>query len=274
MTRHAEVVADLLRTRYAPPAWAFLEQVRNRTGYGGQERYADGIAMSLWPSRGLEVHGFEIKVSRQDLLSELADVKKSMPLQKYCDRWWLAVGDKSIIQPGELPPTWGLLVVEGDKKPRLRAVTEAPKLSPEPLSPVFVASLLRNFEQNYVPVRVHNELKRDMDARVKDGINERLDAERDRYRQSLEAQQQRTRQLEELIDEFEKKTGERLSHWNLGALVDATRIVRSAGFDRLRSQLQQTAACAERLLLEAKGGLRQLDVQQAGSVMLPNNEAA
>ena len=35
-------------------------------GFAGGGRYADAIAMNLWPSRGLAVHGFEIKISRGD----------------------------------------------------------------------------------------------------------------------------------------------------------------------------------------------------------------
>ena len=60
----------LLALRYAPPAYAFFEEVRAQTGYaaGGS---ADGLALSLWPSRGIELHGFEVKVSRSDWLREL-----------------------------------------------------------------------------------------------------------------------------------------------------------------------------------------------------------
>lgn len=98
----AAAVLDLLRKRYEPPAWAFLEQVRNSTGWKRTERYADAVAMSLWPSRGLEVHGFEIKVSRSDVLKELRDPEKAAPIMRFCDRWWLVLGDKDLIQPGEL----------------------------------------------------------------------------------------------------------------------------------------------------------------------------
>ena len=50
-----------LRLRYAQPEWAIMFEVANGTG-AAQRRYADAIAMNLFPSRGLCVHGFEVKV--------------------------------------------------------------------------------------------------------------------------------------------------------------------------------------------------------------------
>ena len=85
-------VTKLLREKYKAPEYAYLTEVRNATGYSRRDTYADGIAMSLWPSRGLEVMGFEIKVSRSDLLQELRALNKSAPIQKYCDRWHLVLG--------------------------------------------------------------------------------------------------------------------------------------------------------------------------------------
>lgn len=134
----SDVVA-LLRARYAPKAWAFLEQVGNATGFA-TSRHADGIAMSLWPSRGLEVHGFEVKVSRSDWTRELQAPDKADPIARYCDRWWVVVSEEAIIQPGELPATWGLMHVSGGK---LVCKVEAPKLQPVPLDREFVAAVLR-----------------------------------------------------------------------------------------------------------------------------------
>ena len=61
-------LTDALKARFCLPAWAFFPAVRNAAGFDAN-RTADGIAMSLWPSRGLEVYGFEIKVSRGDWLA-------------------------------------------------------------------------------------------------------------------------------------------------------------------------------------------------------------
>jgi hypothetical protein len=59
----------LLAARYCAPAWAIFYEVANATGANGS-RYADAVAMSLYPSRGLELHGFEVKKSRWDWVRE------------------------------------------------------------------------------------------------------------------------------------------------------------------------------------------------------------
>ncbi len=59
---------------------------------------------------------------------------------RFCDRWWLVVADRTMVAKGELPPTWGLLAPRAGT---LYTIVEAPKLSPEPLSRNFMATLLR-----------------------------------------------------------------------------------------------------------------------------------
>lgn len=63
---HAEVVAAL-RERYPAPEYAFFTEVPDEVGFGNR---MDALAMAMWRSRGLEIHGFEIKCSRSDWLRE------------------------------------------------------------------------------------------------------------------------------------------------------------------------------------------------------------
>src|ERR1700749_3874182 len=119
----SEVIANL-KVRFAAPAYCFLEQVADGTG-ARQHRWADAVAMSVWPSRGYDIHGIEVKGSRYDWLNELKDVHKSVAVQQFCQRWWICTPDETIIQPGELPPTWGWMVT---KKDTMRVVVEAPRL--------------------------------------------------------------------------------------------------------------------------------------------------
>jgi hypothetical protein len=134
-----EQVVTALRTRYAAPAFALLTEVPDGTG-GQKVRTADALAMSLWPSRGLTLHGFEVKASRGDWLKELALPSKAERFWRYCDYWWLAVGDAGLVKEAELPPTWGLLAPRGDK---LQVVREATVLTPEPIDRAFLAALFR-----------------------------------------------------------------------------------------------------------------------------------
>lgn len=84
----------------------------------------DFLAVGTWPSTGFVVHGFEIKVSRNDWLRELKDPGKSVEGRSKVDHWWLAAPD-DVIKEGELPDGWGHLRVT-DKGTYV--VTDAPTL--------------------------------------------------------------------------------------------------------------------------------------------------
>jgi hypothetical protein len=127
-----------LSERCSAPAWGLIWEVGSGTG-AQAHRHADAIAMSLWPSRGLELHGFEIKATRSDWKRELENPAKAEPVMRFMDRWWI-VAAPDIVWPGELPATSGLLVPRGKS---LVAVTEAPKLEPQPVSRTFLAALFR-----------------------------------------------------------------------------------------------------------------------------------
>lgn len=124
-------VLDLLRRRHVRAGnggsgeFAFMTHVRNGAGFNSSRTF-DAVVVSLWPSRGLELHAFEVKCSRSDWLRELKEPAKADAAAKLVDRFSLVVADGDIVKPGELPPTWGLLVVKGTK--RLECVVAAPLL--------------------------------------------------------------------------------------------------------------------------------------------------
>lgn len=157
--KSSDIRAALSR-KFCAPEWAIFYEVGEGTGARGG-RYADAVAMNLWPSRGCELHGFEIKVSRSDWLNELKQPDKSEPVQRNCDRWWV-VTPADIIKPGELPPTWGHYIVKGNG---LNVATIAPQLERANWQPPFLAALLR---------RAHEHAA----ASVRDGINEAMAGER------------------------------------------------------------------------------------------------
>ena len=217
MTGYSECgITQLLRARYAAPEWAFLAQVKNRTGYGGKERYLDGIAMGLYPSRGMELFGFEIKVSRSDWIHELKQPDKAEHTVCYCDRFWV-VTPKDLIRPGELPPTWGWLSVDAANE-KIKVEVQAPTLSPKPLDRTFIASILRNFDEAWVPARE---------------VNERVESRCAAYRRDMEARgntaldelSKKLSTKEELLRKFQVATGRRLEDWTLNDVASAIRIV-------------------------------------------------
>ncbi len=208
-----------IKKRFSPPAWAIFRSVRNSTGWSGN-RTADAVAMSLWPSLGLQVHGFEIKVSRGDWLRELGKPEKSGPVQKYCDRWWIVVSDEAIVDrdAGELPATWGLLAVKNGK---LHTIVEAPQLEPEPLDRGFVAAILRKaHEANQVP---------DLEAQVREELRDDVERSVD-YAQKRESQRL-AREVEELkkrIAHFEAManiSGVSITDWNYESIAKTIGLV-------------------------------------------------
>jgi hypothetical protein len=140
----AKDVIACLKVYFATPAYCLLEQVADGTG-ARQHRWADAVAMSVWPSRGYDIHGIEVKVSKSDWKSELKQVEKSTAVQQYMNRWWICTPDETIIAPGELPPTWGWMVCTA--KGTMKVIVPAPVLTPKPISVEFMASILRNVQK-------------------------------------------------------------------------------------------------------------------------------
>lgn len=229
----AAQVTALLRERYAAPEYAFLPQVRSRTGYGGPIRTADALAMGLYPSRGLELHGIEIKVSRGDWLRELKEPDKAEEIVRYCDRWWVAVSDEKIVAPGELPPTWGLLV---PKRGKMTMKVEAPLLTAETISRAFLAAILRNVAEaskGAVPVA---EIADRIDAARKEGEE----------RATMDAAHEVER-LKRTIETFEAKAGIKIDEWRGMHIGEAVRVVMGDGLEQRRRELAHIKDTVERL---------------------------
>lgn len=136
-------ILDLLALRYGLRAgngerYVYANHVRSHAGFDAR-RTADFMAMDLWPSKGLALHGHEVKVSRGDWLTELRDPTKAEEFKRYMDRWWLVVPDASIVR-SDLPNDWGLMAVRDGS---LRVIKPAPKLHPEPMPKTMTAAFLR-----------------------------------------------------------------------------------------------------------------------------------
>ena len=143
---------DALRRRYSAragngPRYIFAEHIRNQCGFGGywgldglKLRTADALAIDLWPSSGHQIHGFEVKVSRSDWLTELKDPEKAEAFRPYCHGWWLVVPDVTIVRD-DLPDGWGLLAL--DKSGELRIKRRCQKREPLPMPLGMTAAWLR-----------------------------------------------------------------------------------------------------------------------------------
>lgn len=177
--------------------WLLMTEVRSATGYSDNIRSADAVAMSLWPSNGLELHGYEIKVTRSDLIKELTDHRKAEAVKQYCDRWWLVLPSEKLLKLNELPVDWGLMCSHGET---LCIKKAAPKLDPEPMPRHFLASLLRAVDT------AHGIQRKIMKAR-----DEGYSAGKQYNERMLENDRAKVKELRELITTYESEIGERIA---------------------------------------------------------------
>jgi hypothetical protein len=218
-------VLDILEGKHPPPAWAFLPQIRNGTGYAAN-RTADALAMSLWPSRGLHLHGFEVKVSRGDWLRELKEPAKADDFAHYCHFWWVAVpAGEEIVKEGELPPTWGLLSCSHK---RIKVTAAKTPLVPKPLDVPLVASILRNFHEAAVP---KEKLRKEYDRGLGDGIKS--------GEMRIKHAENCLQEFEKIVQDFENASGLKIGRWTNGKdLGEAVRLVLSGEAANVRRQLE------------------------------------
>jgi hypothetical protein len=194
-TPHAR---DMLRKRYAAPEWALMEEVAPATG--GGTRYADGVAVNLWQSRGHAIYGFEIKVSRSDWLRELKQPEKAEPIFRFCDRWYI-VAPRGIVKDGELPPSWGLLELRATG---LVETVAGKNLEAQPVTKAFFASLMRRGHEQLETMARHTHQRALSEARE----------EMKRYADEEVARRtKRDAALREHIAKFEQETGLSLDEW-------------------------------------------------------------
>lgn len=237
MATSSEVKA-LLRRRYQHPEWAICFEVANSTG-AGSNRYADAVAMNLWPSRGLAFYGFEIKVSKQDFLNEVKNPEKSVAVQQYCDQWWIVAPAKAVDE-ALLPKAWGWMRVDED---RLVVVKQAPELEPKPIDRKFMAAMVRRANEADT-----GEMQKAVSLEV-----ERIRAN---DRQQIESEiARRSRKADEAIktiEEIKQKIGTDGWDWlSSDDIARAVKMVREAGvastYGNIRDLHRQMNTATKRL---------------------------
>lgn len=212
-------IYEILRKKYPAPAYAYLENVRNQTGYSSRDgiRTADAMVMSLWPSRGLTLTGFEIKASRTDWLKEYSMPWKAEAIQKYCDYWYLITFDDKIVQPGELPETWGHIILNNKK---LIYVKEAPLLKPEAMSRNILGSILRNVTENFF---------------TKEQLNKRIESAESIAKSNIDYN---LKNLEKNVEDFENASGVKIKdEWRIGQIGEVVKMVIESRHLDVKNQL-------------------------------------
>lgn len=229
-------VLAALAIRYPAPQFAFLEQVSTGTGWAANRRL-DAIAMSLWPSRGLGLLGFEVKCYRGDWIRELREPAKAEEIFGYLDGFAIVTSSRDLVKPGELPPTWGLMCLNG--KAGIRTIVPPPELTEtKPVSKMLLAAILRRVTEQYVP-------KKSVDMQrigVAERALEKAKNENGEYVYRLET-------LERTVAEFEKASGVEIKNaWMVGEIGAAVKALRNTAFrENLNDAAVRYRKAAERL---------------------------
>lgn len=132
----ARHLVEMLRRHYQPdnrpPAGVFAPEIGSPDG----KRRADAVWMPTTVAGGTGLHGHEVKVSRSDVLVELADPTKADAWAQYCSRWWLVVVSPALVNGLEIPEAWGVMAPPSGRRTRsMTIVKPAPKLTPRDAAP-------------------------------------------------------------------------------------------------------------------------------------------
>lgn len=243
MKKTESQIRNILRMRYPAPEYAFFGGVRNGTGYTRTTRTADALAMSLWPSRGLVLHGFEIKSDRRDWLREKKDPEKAEEIASRCDFWWI-VADVGVVERSELPAAWGLLEAHGEK---VKVIVEATRLEqPNDIGRSFLAAILRRAQEESPGAL---EIREAVEA----ARNEMHQKQNDRYeedrKRKLAEENETLRELQNQVRIFEEASGFSISRgWILPKMGQAVRMIIDGGFGGFSETLRREA---DKMELEA-----------------------
>lgn len=218
----------LIEKRFPSGQYALLQEVRDAAGFGAS-RSADGIAMSLWPSRGLLVEGIEVKSYRSDWLRELKNPKKAENIFKYCDKWWLITAEESVAKLEEIPATWGWLSVKGK---RICTMKEAPRLKPIPLDKSFIACMLKRATEGMVPI---GSIQDKIDEAKKSG--EENCRTNDAY--EVKSLKEEVAELKSMISTFEETSGIKFGRYdNPKKIGDAVKFILNGGLPSVLRQVK------------------------------------
>jgi hypothetical protein len=198
----ADEIRKSLDARFTQPEWALFFEVGNGTGYTCN-RHADAVAMNMYPSRGLSIIGFEIKVSRTDLKKELNSPNKAESIAQFCNEWYLVVPEGLIFDGDIIPAGWGIMECKKDqtirvkKKPLFRTDSM-------PITKEFTAALLRSSKK-----RDNEEI-----GKIRGEAYAEYAKGRDEYAEHcVQIETGRLKKRLEVFEEFEKMTGESFRGW-------------------------------------------------------------
>ena len=201
---------EMLRAKYCLPWWYTLDEVRDATGFNAT-RSADAISIGLYASHGLEMIGFEIKVSRSDWIREMQDVNKSHTFAQFCDLWFLVCSDESIARIEEVPSHWGIMV---PAKKKLKVVKMPLKQEPKPITPKFRAALIQRMIKTTTRVLEQQYDAKTVSQKIQESYNRGQDDNRKAFEERIRLEVEKRVKAETQIQKFCDAAGIRLDEYN------------------------------------------------------------
>jgi hypothetical protein len=236
----SDTLRSLLRKRFPVASYALLEEVRNAAGFSAR-RSTDALAVGLWPSRGLHIHGFELKVSRSAGARARERPEKGEESAAYCDFYWV-VAPQGVVPLDQIPEQWGLLEAVKGKLVETKA---AVKLEPKLISRTFLAALLKRAQSCGISEDERREITEEATSRAE----ARAVHEVHRY-------ESKVTELTGRIAAFEEASGVTIDGYNGRKVGEAVRLVLNGDHLRIKAMIGRTVQNFEHVAAE----LRKLDV--------------
>lgn len=241
-------VFNILRKRYPASEYALMCEVSDAAGHS-RSGSLDYLVMNLWPSRGLHLTGIELKSSRSDWLRELKQPDKQERHIKFCDFFYLLTAGDGIANISEIPSTWGWMSIKGSK---VHVIKEAPKLTAQPITPNFLAALLKRASEKTNWVHVSD---------IEERLNEHYKAGEANMQRELHRCQQELERFKKIMNEFERTSGLTLQHsWDLtpAKIGAAVRIIHAGGAEGIAKRMIELKTTAEIILNDLNKGIETL----------------
>lgn len=252
MTEKKESVYSLLLKKYPDGQYALMAEVSDAAGYS-RSRSADFIVVSLWPSRGLGIHGIELKSYRGDWLNEKKNPKKAENIFQYCDYFSLLTTDINIAKLDEIPDTWGWMNIENG---RIKTIKEAPKQSPVALSRHFLAAMLKRSCDRSAWV---------LKESIIDEIQNARDVGRSNAESAIRELKSSYESLQKNVIEFEAESGIRINErrWMFDdpkKMGSAVKFIVDGGADRMKKDLELLGRRSKEIHDNIMHGIQLLDL--------------
>ena len=252
----ANDLTEMLRRHYLPenrpPSGFFAAEVESPNG----KRRADALWVSAIRSSPYGLVGHELKVSRSDLLVELADPAKCDPWMQYCDQWWLVISDPALIDGLDIPENWGIMAPPSGRLRRSMTVLRpGPRLHPIDQAPGL--RRLLSWQMHHYGSRTANaEYQMERERRESESLRRQL-ADRANVATHVHPE---TKRISDLIRQAQSRLR---ANENWAPIEDEVIVMALADAAATRDHARSLRRRMNNLLRDLEGCLKQFDLARA-----------